>query len=60
MLKEWGVPGKDWDAYSIEKKTMVNVFVKPDKAQEMIDLMDDDKRKDMAQGLHDQNIFPFT
>lgn len=60
MLKEWGVPGKDWDAYSIEKKTMVNVFVKPDKAQEMIDLMDDDKRKDMAQGLLDQNIFPFT
>ncbi len=41
MLKKWGNLRKDWNPASIE--SVVNFSIKPDKVQELIELIFDDK-----------------
>lgn len=58
QLKKWGVLGKDWNPQTID--TVINLSIKNDKVQEMIEMMDEDKTRNEVQGLLDQSIFPFT
>ncbi|MCJ1347517.1 hypothetical protein MMC31_005742 [Peltigera leucophlebia] len=59
MLKKWGNLGKDWDSSSID--TVTNVSTKPDKVQDLIDLITDNEGvHDIVQAIHIQDTFPFT
>lgn len=59
MLRKWGNLGKDWDSSFID--TVVNLSTKPDKVQDMINLLTDDEEvHDIVQALHIQDTFPFT
>lgn len=59
MLKKWGNLGKDWDSSSID--TVINVSTKPDKVQDLIDLITDNEGvHDIVQAIHIQDTFPFT
>ncbi len=59
MLKKWGNLGKDWNSASIE--SVVNFSTKPDKVQELIELISDDEEAlDVVRTIHFQDTFPFT
>lgn len=57
--KKWSNLGKGWDPSSNE--TVVNISKKPDKAQELIGLITDNKEiQDIVQTIYSQDQFPFT
>lgn len=59
MLKKWGNLGKDWDPASIEP--VVNFSTRPDKVEELIQLIaDDEEARDVVRTIHFQDTFPFT
>ncbi len=59
MLKKWGNLGKDWNPASI--KSVVNFSTRPDKVQELIELISDDEEAlDVVRTIYFQDTFPFT
>ena len=59
MLKKWGNLEIDWDPASIE--LVVNFLIRPDKIQELIELIFNDKEAlDVVRMIHFQDTFPFT
>ena len=59
MLKKWGNLGKDWDPASI--KSLVNFSIRPDRVEELIQLIaDDEEARDVVKTIYFQDIFPFT
>lgn len=50
-LKKWGNLGKDWNPASIE--LVVNFSTKPDKVEELIQLIvDDEEARDVVRTIH--------
>ena len=59
MLKKWRNLSKDWDPNNIE--SVVNFSTRPDKVEELIQLiLDDEEAQDMVRAIHFQDTFPFT
>ena len=58
MPKKWGNLGKHWDSSNI--KSVINFLTRPEKVQELIELITDNKEvKDIVIAIHLQNSFPF-
>ncbi len=58
MLKKWRNLGKDWNPGSI--KSVVNFSTRPNKVQELIELISDNEDAlDMVRTIHFQDTFPF-
>ncbi len=58
-VKKWGNLKKDWTPASIE--SMVNFSTRPDKIQELLELISDDEEAlDVVRTIHFQDTFPFT
>lgn len=57
ILKRLEDLGRDWDSTSM--KSVVNFLLRPNKVQELIELISNDKEvEDMIRTIHFQDIFP--